>query len=68
MNPDTLNMSIRKFLKTVGVQSQREIEEAIAKAVASGRLKGNESLAAKMTLTLDGVNLLVAYDGHITLE
>ena len=68
MNPDTLNMSIRKFLKTVGVQSQREIEEAIAKAVASGKLKGNESLAAKMTLTLDGVNLSVAYDGHITLE
>ena len=68
MNPDTLNMSIRKFLKTVGVQSQREIEEAIAKAVASGQLQGNESLAAKMTLTLDGVNLVVAYDGHITLE
>jgi Family of unknown function (DUF6494) len=68
MNPDTLNMSIRKFLKTVGVQSQREIEEAVAKAVASGQLKGNESLAAKMTLTLDGVNLVVAYDGHITLE
>lgn len=68
MNPDTLNMSIRKFLKTVGVQSQREIEEAIAKAVASGKLKGNESLAAKMTLTLDGVNLSVAYDGRITLE
>ena len=68
MNPDTLNMSIRKFLKTVGVQSQREIEEAIAKAVASGKLKGNESLVAKMTLTLDGASLSVSYDGHITLE
>lgn len=68
MNPDTLNMSIRKFLKTVGVQSQREIEEAIAKAVAAGKLKGNESLAAKMTLTLEGADLTVAYDGRITLE
>lgn len=68
MNPDTLNMSIRKFLKTVGVQSQREIEEAIARALASGKLKGNESLAAKMTLTVDGVDLGVAYDGRITLE
>ena len=68
MSPDTLNMSIRKFLKTVGVQSQREIEEAIAKAIASGALKGNESLGAKMTLTLEGVGLAVAYDGRITLE
>ena len=68
MNPDTLNMSIRKFLKTVGVQSQREIEESIAKAVAAGRLKGNESLAAKMTLTLEGVDLSVAFDGRIVLE
>jgi uncharacterized protein DUF6494 len=68
MNPDTLNMSIRKFLKTVGVQSQREIEESIAKAVASGKLKGSESLAAKMTLTLEGVDLTVAFDGRITLE
>jgi hypothetical protein len=68
MNPDALNMSIRKFLKTVGVQSQREIEEAIAKAIASGALKGNESLEARMTLTLGGVGLTVAYDGRITLE
>ena len=68
MNPDALNMSIRKFLKTVGVQSQREIEEAVARGMASGRLKGNESLAAKMTLTVDGVDLAVDYDGRITLE
>ena len=68
MNPDTLNMSIRKFLKTGGVQSQREIEEAIAKAIAAGTLKGNESLGAKMTLTLEGVGLTVAYDGRIALE
>ena len=68
MNPDTLNMSIRKFLKTVGVQSQREIEESIATAIAAGKLKGNESLAAKMTLTLEGVDLTVAFDGRIALE
>ena len=68
MNPDTLNMSVRKFLKTVGVQSQREIEEAIAKAIAAGKLKGNESLDAKMTLTLSGVALTVAFDGRISLE
>jgi ribosomal protein L1 len=68
MNPDAFNMSIRKFLKTVGVQSQREIEEAINRAVASGKLQGNESLPAKMTLTVDGVELSVSFDGRITLE
>jgi len=68
MNPDALNMSIRKFLKTVGVQSQREIENAVERALASGKLKGNETVAAKMTLTIDGVALSVSFDGKIALE
>jgi hypothetical protein len=68
MNPDTLNMSIRKFLKAVGVQSQREIEVAVERALASGKLKGNESLPAKMTLTIEGIGHTVSFDGKITLE
>jgi hypothetical protein len=68
MNPDTFNMSIRKFLKMVGVQSQREIETAVERAVASGKLKGNETLPAKMTLTVGGVALDVSFDGKIALE
>ncbi len=68
MNPDAFNMSIRKFLKMVGVQSQREIETAVERAMASGKLKGNEALAAKMTLTIDGAALNVSFDGKITLE
>ena len=68
MNPDTFNMSIRKFLKMVGVQSQREIETAVERAMASGKLKGNETLPAKMTLTVEGVALNVSFDGKITLE
>ena len=59
MNPETFNMSIRKFLKSVGVQSQREIEGAVEKAIASGRLKGGETLPARMTLTIDGLALTV---------
>jgi hypothetical protein len=35
MNEDTFNLSVRKFLKMVGVNSQREIEHAVAKAIAS---------------------------------
>ncbi len=42
MNEEALNMSLRKFLKVVGVTSQQEIEKAIRAAVADGRLKGNE--------------------------
>ena len=57
MNEDVLNTSIRRFLKTVGVTSQREIEKAVREAVASGRLKGNEALPAKVTLTVGGINL-----------
>ncbi len=68
MNPETFNMSIRKFLKSVGVQSQREIEHAVEKALAEGRLKGNETLPARVTLTIEGLAVSVAIDGRIALE
>ena len=68
MNPDAFNMSIRKFLKMVGVHSQREIEAAVEKAMASGQIKGNETLTAKMTLVVQGVTLNVDFDGRISLE
>jgi hypothetical protein len=68
MNEDTLNTSLRKFLKTVGVTSQREIEKAVRAAVASGRLKGNEALPAQATVTIGQINLSFAIDGSIELE
>jgi hypothetical protein len=68
MNPDAFNMSIRKFLKMVGVHSQREIEAAVEKAIAEGQLKGNETLPVKMTLTLGGTSLTATFDDKITLE
>ena len=57
MNEDVFNASLRGFLKKVGITSQREIEKAVRDAVASGRLKGNEKLPARMVLTLGGVSL-----------
>jgi uncharacterized protein DUF6494 len=57
MNEDVLNTSVRKFLKQVGVTSQREIEQAVRDAVQGGKLKGNEKLAAKMLLTIDKLGL-----------
>ena len=68
MNEDVFNTSIRKFLKKVGVTAQREIEDAVRKAVADGSLKGNETLPAKMTLTLGQIDLSVQFDGDIVLE
>jgi hypothetical protein len=68
MNEDVLNTSIRRFLKKVGVTSQREIEKAVREAVASGKLKGNEALSAKMTLTVGSINLIFAIDGTVELE
>src|SRR2546422_6634877 len=57
MNEDIFNMAIRKFLKKVGVTSQREIEQAVREAVQAGRLAGTETLKARMTLEVAGVNL-----------
>jgi Family of unknown function (DUF6494) len=68
VNQDAFNMSIRKFLKHVGVHSQREIEAAVERAIKSGKLKGNEKLPAKMTLTLGGADLSVSFDDTIHLE
>ena len=68
MNDDVLNMSLRKFLKKVGVTGQREIENAIKEALASARLKGNEKLAAEVRLTVPAAGLDVVIDGEIELE
>jgi len=57
MNEDIFNTSLRRFLKKVGVTSQREIEKAVRDALEAGRLKGNEKLPVKMILTLGGVSL-----------
>jgi hypothetical protein len=68
MNEETFNISMRKFLKIVGVTSQREIEQAVARALAAGKIKGTEALVAKVTLEVEGVQLKVDIDGEIKLE
>jgi Family of unknown function (DUF6494) len=57
VNEDVFNASLRRFLKKVGITSQREIEKAVRDALADGRLKGHEKLPAKMVLTIGGVTL-----------
>jgi len=57
MNEDVLNMEIRKFLKQLGVTSQRAIENAMHEALKSGKLKGKKSVSARVTLTIDSLGL-----------
>lgn len=68
MDEEIFNLSIRKFLKVVGVSSQREIEQAVTAAIASGAIAGTETLAATMTLEIAALQLKVRFDGDITLQ
>ena len=68
MNDEELNISIRKFLKTVGVSSQREIEHAVAKALQEGAIAGTEIFPARMKLEIPGLGLKVEFEGEIRLD
>jgi len=68
MDQDAFNMSIRKFLKMVGVSSQREIEQAVQTALEQKKISGNESLPAKVTLEIPQLGLKVPFDGEIKLK
>ena len=67
MDQEAFNLSIRKFLKVVGVNSQREIEQAVAAALQGGVLAGNETLPVTMTLELGALKLSTKFEGEIQL-
>jgi hypothetical protein len=67
MNEDQFNTSLRKFLKQVGVTSQREIERAVRDAIAAGQIKGDEKVTAKMVLTIDSIGLVHEVNDTIDL-
>ncbi len=68
MDADVFNMQIRKFLKQVGVTSQREIESAVRAAVEDGRLTGDETITARITLTIETLGLSKEIEGNIALS
>lgn len=68
MNEETFNLSIRKFLKMVGVNSQREIEHAVDQARQGGLIQGNESFPAEVRLQVPGLSIDVVFKGEIRLE
>jgi len=68
MDEDVFNASIRKFLKSLGVTAQREIEKTVRQALAEHHLKGDETLPAKATVAIGQLNFTFEIDGQITLE
>ncbi len=68
MDENSFNISVRKFLKTVGVTAQREIEKAVREALSNGSLTGKEKLPATATFTLGQTSLNLVVDGEIELE
>ena len=67
MNEDIFNMSVRKFLKKLGVTAQREIETAVRRAIADGRLEPDGKVGATATVTLSGIDTEFVVDGDIEL-
>lgn len=68
MDEEVFNMSVRKFLKKVGITSQRELEKAARDAIAAGRLQGNESFDVRVRLETDLLDKPFDIDGNIKLS
>jgi hypothetical protein len=67
MNEEVFNSSLRKFLKTLGVGAQREIEKAVRQALADGQLKGSEKLPTAATITIGSLRFTHELKGTIEL-
>ncbi len=65
---DKFNMEVRKFLKKVGITSQREIEQAVRAGLDSGKLSGTERFKAQVTLEIADLGVTVKIDGDIALS
>lgn len=68
MDEEAFNISTRKFLKKLGVTSQREIERGVRDAVESGRLEGAERLPARAVISVEGLEKDILVEGEIALE
>jgi hypothetical protein len=67
VDEEVFNMSLRKFLKTLGVTAQREIELAVREQLEGGDLQGDETLDATATVTIAGLARDVVVTGQISL-
>jgi hypothetical protein len=68
MDEDAFNLSVRRFLKKLGVTSQREIELGVREQIEAGGLSGNETLEARAVVTIDGLEREIVIIGEIALS
>ena len=68
MDEETFNLSVRRFLKKLGVTAQREIELAVREQLEAGKLRGDERLQATATVTVSGLPGDVLVTGTIALS
>ena len=67
MDEDQFNINVRKYLKKVGITSQRKIENAVREALDAGSLNGDENLDVKVTLSSSSLKLRVEINDEISL-
>jgi 16S rRNA U516 pseudouridylate synthase RsuA-like enzyme len=67
VDEEAFNLSTRKFLKKLGITSQREIELGVRELIDAGRLSGNERLSARAVVTVDGLEREIVVEGEIAL-
>ena len=68
MDEEAFNLSVRKFLKQLGITAQREIELRVRERIDEGKLTGDERLAARATVVVDGLEHEIVVEGEITLS
>ena len=68
MDEDAFNMSVRRFLKNLGITAQREIELAVREQLAAGALEGKTTLPARATVTVEGLPTEIVVGGEIRLS
>ena len=68
MDEEAFNLSVRKFLKRLGITAQRDIELGVRELVDEGKLAGDERLGARATVVVDGLEHEIVVDGEITLS
>ena len=67
MDEEVFNLSVREFLKKLGVTAQREIELGVRDQIEQGRLEGGETLEATATVRVDGLEKDILVTGRIAL-
>ncbi|MBF91208.1 MAG: hypothetical protein CMP34_00190 [Rickettsiales bacterium] len=68
MNEEKLNISIRKFLKNVGINSQRLIEDNVRDLVKNGEITTSKKIKIKANISCEDLNLSNSIDGEIEIE